>query len=134
MQRWVLLAVCCWPLAVHAQAVRVSGFVSGAGVYATGPKSWLEGGFGKLDQSGNGGLAEAQTARRKRGGLIAGENGSSDEKTAPIFCRRAAGKRGRAVGKICGPSEKYTARRKILGDAGEICGPSENYRSRRKIR
>lgn len=57
----LLFAVCCLLSAVaDAQTVRFSGFLSGSGVYATGPKSWLEGGFGRLDQSRNGAFGEAQ--------------------------------------------------------------------------
>jgi hypothetical protein len=59
--RLLLFAVCCLLSAVsQAQTVRLSGFLSGAGVYATGPKTWLEGGFGRLDQSRNGAFAQAQ--------------------------------------------------------------------------
>src|SRR5581483_1809586 len=43
-----------------AQTVRLSGFLSGGGVYATGPRSWLDGGFGRLDQSRNAPFAQAQ--------------------------------------------------------------------------
>src|SRR6185369_16741212 len=61
LRRFLLAAVCCLLSAVsEAQTVRLSGFVSGAGVYATGPKTWLEGGFGRLDQSRDGGWAQAQ--------------------------------------------------------------------------
>jgi len=61
-RRLILLAVCCLlsAVAINAQTVRLSGFLTGAGVYATGPKSWLEGGFGRLDQSRNGVFGEAQ--------------------------------------------------------------------------
>lgn len=61
LRRFLLAAVCCLLSAVsEAQTVRLSGFLSGAGVYATGPKTWLEGGFGRLDQSRDGGWAQAQ--------------------------------------------------------------------------
>jgi hypothetical protein len=61
-RRFILSAVCCLlsAVSVSAQTIRLSGFLTGAGVSATGPKSWLEGGFGHLDQSRNGAFAEAQ--------------------------------------------------------------------------
>ncbi len=56
--RGVAIVFLC--LTAHAQTLRVSGFLSGGGVYATGPRSWLAGGFGRLDQSRNGPFAQAQ--------------------------------------------------------------------------
>ena len=60
-RRSLAFAVCCLLSAVcSAQTIKLSGFLSGAGVYATGPKTWLEGGFGRLDQSRSGAFAQAQ--------------------------------------------------------------------------
>lgn len=49
--RW--LVVLALTTTLSAQTIDVSGFIAARGVHATGPPSWLEGGFGRLEAGGD---------------------------------------------------------------------------------
>lgn len=51
MKAVIPLLLCIAAVQANAQTFRFSGFLSVRGVYTQGPKSWLDGGFGRLETS-----------------------------------------------------------------------------------
>lgn len=51
--RLVAFALCALSLTAAAQTLDLTGYVAARGVNATGPESWLEGGFGRLEAGGD---------------------------------------------------------------------------------
>jgi hypothetical protein len=59
-RRASILLLLLLAVSASAQTIRVTGFVTADGVYANGPQSWLDGGWGRLDASRDGVMADAQ--------------------------------------------------------------------------